>query len=65
MGLRRWPYRLVGPVPWHFYAHSRLCIRCRDQGFILPADPASVDSCRGHLAEDRINQLIIDRALDV
>jgi hypothetical protein len=40
---------------------SRLCIRCRDQGFILPADPASPNMCRGHLAEERINNLIKER----
>lgn len=58
--MRRWLYAYalafrVTPRPAPF---SRLCIRCRAQGYILPADDASRDTCRAHLAEDRINELL-------
>lgn len=51
--MRRW-LSLLDPV----YPQSFLCIRCRDAGVSAEADPASPDSCRGHLAEDRVNELI-------
>lgn len=44
---------LGGPFP-----QSRLCLRCRWLGYVLLADDASQDTCRGHLAEDRVNNLI-------
>lgn len=53
----RWPVGL--------YPHSRLCIRCRNQHVIVPADDASTDSCRGHLVEDRVNELIRTGRVDV
>jgi hypothetical protein len=54
--VKRW--NVYWPLKGGPYPHSRLCVRCRDQGFILPADDASPDTCRGHLAEDRINTLL-------
>lgn len=59
MGEIRGPLSVLVARIWlPAYPHSRLCIRCRAQGFILPADDASQDTCRGHLAEDRVNNLI-------
>jgi hypothetical protein len=35
-----------------------LCIRCRDLGVIVEADLAALYLCRGHLAEDRVNEIL-------
>lgn len=48
--------------PWFLYRDmSHLCLQCRDQGVISEADPASLTICRGHLAEERINDLMRER----
>lgn len=46
----------VYPLTWP--DRTELCIRCRDQGVIAPADLAIPYTCRGHAAEDRVNDLL-------